>query len=38
MDAISTRQLGKTEVHVTELGFGGAPLGELFHPVSDEQA
>ena len=38
MEAISTRHLGRSDVHVTELGFGAAPLGELFHPVSDEQA
>lgn len=38
MNTIPTRELGKTGVQVTELGFGGAPLGELFNPVSDEMA
>ena len=31
-------RLGRTEVRVTELGFGGAPIGNLYAPVSDEQA
>ena len=34
---IKTRKLGRTEVAVTELGFGGAPLGELFERVSEAQ-
>ena len=38
MASIATRQLGKTGVRVTEFGFGAAPLGELFEPVSAEQA
>jgi D-threo-aldose 1-dehydrogenase len=25
-------------VHVSELGFGGAPIGNLYEPVSDEDA
>jgi len=31
-------RLGRTTVQVTELGFGGAPIGNLYVPVSDEQA
>lgn len=36
--SIATRQLGTTEAHVTELGFGTAPLGDLFQPVTDGTA
>lgn len=32
------RQLGKTALSVTVLGFGGAPLGNLYAPVSDAEA
>ncbi len=32
------RTLGKTAVRVTEIGFGGAPLGNLFAAVSDSDA
>ncbi|MGI8332463.1 aldo/keto reductase [Actinomadura scrupuli] len=35
---IATRTLGRTQVEVTELSFGGAAIGGLFEPVSDEQA
>jgi D-threo-aldose 1-dehydrogenase len=31
-------RLGKSKVQVTELGFGGGPLGGLFEPLSDECA
>ena len=31
-------RLGRTPVQVTELGFGGAPIGNLYAPVSDEQS
>jgi len=34
----SRRALGSTGVQVTELGFGGAPLGNLFRPLADEVA
>ncbi|MSS70732.1 MAG: aldo/keto reductase [Candidatus Latescibacteria bacterium] len=37
MGDIAKRRLGRTDVSVTELGFGGAPLGELFEPVSEEE-
>ena len=33
-----TRKLGRADVHVSELGLGTAPLGELFDRVSDEEA
>ncbi len=36
--AFRTRKLGRAEVHVSELGLGTAPLGELFDRVSDEEA
>lgn len=31
-------RLGKSKVQVTELGFGGGPLGGLFAPLDDETA
>ncbi|WP_328991215.1 aldo/keto reductase [Kribbella sp. NBC_01245] len=33
-----TRKLGRTDVTVTEIGFGGGPLGGLFEPLDDETA
>jgi len=33
-----TRRLGQTGVEVTELGFGGAPIGNLYSVVDDETA
>ncbi len=33
-----TRKLGRAEVHVSELGLGTAPLGELFERVDDGEA
>jgi D-threo-aldose 1-dehydrogenase len=38
MDPTQTRTLGKTGVKVTQLGFGGASIGELFHKVPEEEA
>jgi len=38
MDPGQTRPLGDTGVQVTQLGFGSAPLGELFTKVSDDEA
>ena len=38
MDPTETRQLGRTGVALTQLGFGGAPLGELFTKVSEADA
>src|SRR5258708_11983104 len=35
---LPTRSIGKTALHVTELGFGAAPLGNLYRPVSDSNA
>lgn len=35
---LGTRPLGTSAVRVTELSFGGAPLGNLFTEVSDEAA
>jgi len=35
---IALRQLGRTGLQVTELGFGTAPLGNLFRPLPDETA
>ena len=32
------RNLGSTGLRVTELGFGGAPLGNLFTAVTDQDA
>jgi len=36
--AIPTRQLGQTGLHLSEVGFGTAALGNLYQPISDEQA
>ncbi|MBV8566304.1 MAG: aldo/keto reductase [Methylobacteriaceae bacterium] len=38
MDPTATRLLGRTGVALTQLGFGGAPLGDLFETVDDAQA
>jgi D-threo-aldose 1-dehydrogenase len=35
---MQTRQVGKTNLHVTELGVGTGPLGNLYHEISDEDA
>jgi D-threo-aldose 1-dehydrogenase len=37
-DLISLRELGATGLKVTELGFGTAPLGNLFRPLADDTA
>ncbi|HEX4636794.1 MAG TPA: aldo/keto reductase [Rhizomicrobium sp.] len=37
-DGISLRELAATGLKVTELGFGTAPLGNLFRPLPDEVA
>jgi aryl-alcohol dehydrogenase-like predicted oxidoreductase len=36
--AIPTRLVGRTPLRISELGFGAAPLGNLYHPVSDADA
>jgi aryl-alcohol dehydrogenase-like predicted oxidoreductase len=33
-----THRLGRSTVEVTELGFGGGPLGGLFEPLDDDTA
>ncbi len=38
MDPFATRLLGRTGVAVTQLGFGGAPLGELYSKLPEETA
>ena len=38
MNPIETRMLGKSGVRVTQLGFGGAGLGELFVRVDEATA
>ncbi|QDP97908.1 aldo/keto reductase [Microlunatus elymi] len=35
---MNTRKLGGTGLEVTELGFGAAPIGNLYRAISDEQA
>ena len=35
---MQTRKLGKNDLRVTELGFGGASIGNLFHKVSNQTA
>jgi D-threo-aldose 1-dehydrogenase len=37
-DLIARREMGATGLKVTELGFGTAPLGNLFRPLTDETA
>ncbi len=38
MNPTDKRPLGKSGVMVTQLGFGGAPLGEIYTRLSEEQA
>ena len=38
MANIESRQIGKTALRVTSLGFGGAPLGNLYQPMNDATA
>jgi D-threo-aldose 1-dehydrogenase len=38
MDPLERRRLGQTKLEVTRFGFGGAPLGERFAPVSNAEA
>ena len=38
MDPIELASIGKTEVEVTRLGLGGAPMGGLFTDVAERQA
>jgi D-threo-aldose 1-dehydrogenase len=38
MDPLAHRKLGRTGVDVTQLGFGGAGLGDLFSVVPDDEA
>lgn len=33
-----TNRLGRSAVEVTEMGFGGGPLGGLFAPLDDDTA
>ncbi|WP_405836863.1 aldo/keto reductase [Streptomyces sp. NBC_01518] len=35
---MDTHRLGRTDVEVTQLGFGGGPLGGLFEPLDDATA
>lgn len=36
--SLSTATVGKTDLQVTRLGMGTAPIGNLYNPISDEQA
>jgi len=38
IDAMRTSRLGRSAVEVTQLGFGGGPLGGLFAPLDDDTA
>ncbi|HSW93147.1 MAG TPA: aldo/keto reductase [Gammaproteobacteria bacterium] len=35
---MKTRKLGKTDIHLTELGFGGLAVGNLYRPTSHDEA
>jgi D-threo-aldose 1-dehydrogenase len=35
---VNRNAIGRTDVCVTEVGFGGAPIGNLYKPVADEEA
>jgi D-threo-aldose 1-dehydrogenase len=35
---VKRHRIGRTDVYVSELGFGGAPIGNLYEPVPDEDA
>jgi D-threo-aldose 1-dehydrogenase len=38
MDPLARRRLGRTDVHLSQLGFGGAGLGDLFSVVPEDVA
>lgn len=38
MDPIATRPLGKSGLRVTQLGFGGAPLGDFYQKLPEAEA
>ena len=38
MDPLARRGLGRTNLELTQLGFGGAGLGDLFDVVDDADA
>ena len=38
MDPLARRRLGRTDIEVTQLGLGGAGLGDLFDVVEDADA
>src|SRR2546430_14748737 len=38
MNPAETRALGRTDVRLTQLGFGGASIGELFAKVSESDS
>jgi D-threo-aldose 1-dehydrogenase len=38
VDPLERRHIGRTDLEVTALGFGGATLGDIREPISEEQA
>jgi len=38
MDPAATRRFGRVDLQVTQLGFGGGPIGNIFRAVSEEDA
>ena len=38
MSAIEIRKVGKSKAKVTKMGLGGAPLGDLFQILDEDQA
>lgn len=38
MEKVELRELGKTGLKISSVGFGASPLGNVFGPVSDQEA
>ena len=38
VERLLKKKLGRTGVNLTQLGFGGAPVGQLFERVSEENS
>ena len=38
MNPLGTRKLGSAPLHATQLGFGGAPLGDIYARLDEAEA